>query len=202
MKRLLFLWLASILGYLANIEFSLGWNASHRKQHLRGLHLRAMSVKHMKNVSVGCDFHLRIRGNLELGERCAIGSFTHIWNYAPVLIGDDFLSAGSLTINTGGHDVSTLMPFSQPVRIGNRVWCGVNVTILAGVTIGDDVVIAAGSVVNNSIQSGVIVAGVPARVIKPIERDLENFWRAKWPKSHKQKNEFIGIKNTAHRKLK
>lgn len=139
-----------------------------------------MSVSHGRHVFIGPNFHLRFPGNLALGERCGIGSFARIWNYAPIVIGDDFLSAASLTINSGGHDVSTLAPFSKPVRIGNRVWCGVNVTILAGVTVGDDVVIAAGSLVKDDIQSGVVVAGVPARVIRTIERDLEKFWRPKW----------------------
>lgn len=54
--------------------------------------------------------------------------------------------------------------------IGDRVWCGINVTILFGVKIGNDVIIGAGSVVNKDIEDGAIVVGVPAKKIKSIDR--------------------------------
>jgi acetyltransferase-like isoleucine patch superfamily enzyme len=55
---------------------------------------------------------------------------------------------------------------SQPTRIGDRVWVGANVTILKGVTVGDDAVIGAGSVVTKDVPAGAIVVGVPARVVR------------------------------------
>jgi acetyltransferase-like isoleucine patch superfamily enzyme len=88
------------------------------------------------------------------------------------------MSAPGLVINAGGHDVLTMKATSAPVRIGNRVWCGVNVTILAGVTIGDDVVVAAGAVVTRDVPSGSVVGGVPARLIRSLERDLAAFDRS------------------------
>ncbi len=109
-------------------------------------------------------------GDVRLGERCALGEFTKIFNHAPIIIGDDFLSAPGLSLNSGYHDPVTLKPAGAPISIGNRVWCGVNVTILAGVTIGDDVVIGAGSLVRSDIPSGSIAAGVPAKVIRPLDR--------------------------------
>ena len=60
--------------------------------------------------------------------------------------------------------------------MGNNVWIGANVTILPGVTIGDDTVIGAGSVVNRDIPSGVVAAGNPCRVIRKItEADKEKY---------------------------
>ena len=109
-------------------------------------------------------------GSLILGDRVGLGHNTLLFNYAPIRIGDDFLSAADLIINTGSHDPVTLTPSSHPVTIGNRVWCGNRVTILAGVTIGDDVVIGAGSLVRDDIPPNSIVAGVPARVIRPLNR--------------------------------
>ncbi len=55
------------------------------------------------------------------------------------------------------------------IRVGNDVWIGANVCILPGAEIGDHCVIGAGAVVNSAIPTGSIAAGVPARVIKPLE---------------------------------
>lgn len=59
------------------------------------------------------------------------------------------------------------------ITIGNNVFIGINSIILPGVTVGDNVVIGAGSVVNKDVPSNVVVAGVPARIIKTIEEYKE-----------------------------
>ena len=123
---------------------------------------------------------LRNPGNLVIGNRCSLGYNTKIWNYASITIGDDFISAVGLTINTGGHDVQTMSSMLAPINIGHRVWCGMNVTILAGVTIGNDVVIAAGSVVNKDIPSNTIVAGIPAKPLRRLVRNLDQYDRTDW----------------------
>ena len=56
-----------------------------------------------------------------------------------------------------------------PVKIGNNVWIGAHATILAGVTIGDNAVVAAGAVVTKDVPVNVVVGGVPAKIIKTIE---------------------------------
>jgi acetyltransferase-like isoleucine patch superfamily enzyme len=55
-----------------------------------------------------------------------------------------------------------------PTRIGNNVWCGANVVVTSGVTIGDRCVIGANSVVTTDIPAFSIAAGAPARVIRTI----------------------------------
>ncbi len=61
---------------------------------------------------------------------------------------------------------------AKPVHIGNNCWLGASVTICPGVTIGDDCVIGAGSVVTRDIPKGSFAAGVPCKVIRPItEKD-------------------------------
>lgn len=55
---------------------------------------------------------------------------------------------------------------TKPIKIGNRVWIGANVTILKGVTIGDGSIIAAGSLVNRDIPANSLAGGVPAKVLK------------------------------------
>ena len=62
----------------------------------------------------------------------------------------------------------------KPIVIGKNVWIGANVTILGGVTIGDNSIIAAGAVVNKDIPPDSVAAGVPARVIKSIYDKEDN----------------------------
>ncbi len=56
-----------------------------------------------------------------------------------------------------------------PILVGNNVFIGVNAIILPGVTIGDNCIIGAGSLVTRNVSPGSVVAGIPARVIKPVE---------------------------------
>ena len=58
-----------------------------------------------------------------------------------------------------------------PIKVGNNVWFGGGVTVLPGVTISDNVVVGAGSVVTHDIPTGVIVAGNPAKIIRRIKKD-------------------------------
>lgn len=121
---------------------------------------------------MGRSLQIQKFGDITLGERAALGDGARLVNWAPIEIGDDFLAAEELLINAGSHDPVTLVPRTmRPVRIGKRVWCGTRVTILAGVQIGDDVVIGAGSVVVHDLPSNCVAAGVPARVVRPLERD-------------------------------
>ncbi len=168
----------TVLRHMAELEFRLsspGDGLPWRKRWLR-----IMRVTHGDDLWIGSDVYLRNRGQLHLGNRCAIGSFSRIWNYAPIHIGDDFLSAGGLTLNSATHDPVTLSPIGGEIRIGRRVWCGQNVTILAGIQIGDDVVVGAGSVVCKDLPSGCIAVGVPARKIKDLPRDPDQKIHSPW----------------------
>lgn len=168
------------LGIAAKIEFHI-WADSHRRaQYLRKYQLRLLKIKFGKNIYCGPDVYIRNCGGIEIGERCSLGFSTQIWNYAPIRIGEDFMAASGLTINTGSHDVYTMRSTKNEIQIGDRCWCGLNVTILSGVTIGNDVVIAAGSVVNKNIPDNVIAGGVPVKVIRKLDRDIAEFERSDW----------------------
>jgi len=139
--------------------------------------LRYTGVQFGKELWIGRGFRLVSNENLVLGEKCAIGAFSRIENNGPITIGDDFLAGSGLTIVSGTHDVLTLQPIQSSVVIGNRIWCGVNVTILSGVKIGNDVVLGAGSVVINDIPANTVAVGVPAKVIRKLEREsMDGVW--------------------------
>ena len=124
-------------------------------------------------VSIGRGVDVQFPHNLQLGRRVAIGSYSRLTCWAPVTIGDDFLSSTGLFIDSGSHDPDTLAPTTQAIHIGHRVWCALRVTICAGVTIGDDVVLGAGAVVVHSIPSGVLAVGAPARPVRPLNRTTD-----------------------------
>lgn len=99
---------------------------------------------------------------------------------------DDWTKIGpNVTIATAGHPVLPMLreghalQFNKDVHIGRRVWIGAGAVICPGVTIGDDSVIGAGSVVTRDIPPGVVAVGDPCRVMRAIdeERDRRYFYR-------------------------
>ena len=66
------------------------------------------------------------------------------------------------------------MGIAKPVTIGNDVWIGGNVTILPGVNIGNNVVIAARAVVTKDVPDNSLIGGVPAKIIRQLENDIED----------------------------
>ena len=97
-----------------------------------------------------------------------------ILDIAPVHIGDYCMIGPNTLITTVGHPFSPKdrrekKAYSKPVAIGDDVWIGGNCTILPGVTIGNNVVVAAGAVVTKDVPDNCVVAGVPARIIKRLK---------------------------------
>jgi acetyltransferase-like isoleucine patch superfamily enzyme len=142
--------------------------------------LRLMGVKAIGPVAIAPGTSFLGAGNLHLGRYVSIGAGSRIVSWAAVEIGDDFIASDLLNINSGAHDPLTLKPHNAPIRIGQRVWCGTGVTICAGVEIGDDVVIGAGSIVTKSLPSNCIAYGTPAKVMRPLERGDTRVWSV-WP---------------------
>lgn len=98
-------------------------------------------------------------------------------------IGSYVMFAPNVTITTTGHPVHPMFrdkgaQFSLPVVIKDHVWIGSNVVILPGVTIGENSVIGAGSVVTHDVPDNVVAFGAPCRVVRPItDEDLKYYRR-------------------------
>ena len=96
---------------------------------------------------------------------------------ADIYIGDMTMIAPNVTITTATHPIlpslrEKALQYNVDVHIGKNVWIGAGVIILPGVTIGDNSVIGAGSVVTKDIPANVVAVGVPCKVMRPIgERD-------------------------------
>lgn len=104
---------------------------------------------------------------------------THIY------VGDHTMIGPNVTLATAGHPIlpalrEEVYQFNLPVRIGRNCWLGAGVIVLPGVTIGDNTVVGAGSVVTRDLPCGVVAAGNPCRVLREIgERDRLYYWRDK-----------------------
>ena len=87
-------------------------------------------------------------------------------------IEDDTMISLNCTIATNNHDFYERNIITcKPVHIKRNVWIGVNVTILPGVTIGENAIVGAGAVVTKDVPDNAIVAGCPARVVKYLDPD-------------------------------
>lgn len=119
--------------------------------------------------------------NIEIGENFFANMNFIILDGAKVTIGDNVFIAPNVGIYTAGHpfDVEQRvngLEYAYPVTIGNNVWIGGHVAILPGVTIGDNTVIGAGSIVTKDIPSNVLAVGNPCRVIRVItEEDKKKY---------------------------
>ena len=116
--------------------------------------------------------------NIHVGKQFLANYNVTILDIAPVHIGDYVMIAPNTLITTVNHPIRPSgrrahLGIAKPVTIGNDVWIGSNVTILPGVTIGSNVIVAAGAVVTHDIPDNVLVGGVPAKIIREIENDLE-----------------------------
>ena len=89
----------------------------------------------------------------------------------------------NVTIATAGHPIepglrSRGLQYNMPVHIGKNCWLGAGVIVMPGVTIGDNTVIGAGSIVTRDIPANVVAVGNPCRVMRPVgERDRQYYFR-------------------------
>ena len=124
-----------------------------------------------ESVTVFPPFYSDFGKNITLGERIFINSGCKFQDQGGVVIGDDCLIGHNTVIATLNHDLAPSRRADMhpaPVVIGRNVWIGSNATILPGVTIGDDAVVAAASVVTKDVPEKSVVVGSPARVVRSL----------------------------------
>ena len=127
--------------------------------------------------SFRCDYGV----NIFIGEHFYANFDCVILDVAPVHIGDNVFFAPRVNLYTAGHPIDAgvrneELEFGKPITIGDDVWVGGGVIVNPGVTIGSDVVIGSGSVVTKDIPSHVIAAGNPCRVIRAITDEDKVRW--------------------------
>lgn len=126
-----------------------------------------------ERVSVQANFNCDYGKNIHVGEDFLSNYNLTILDIAPVNIGHNVMVGPNVDIYTVNHPMTAqgrrkYLAQAAPVTIGNDVWIGGKVSIMPGVTIGNNVVIAAGAVVTKDVCDNTLVGGVPAKKIKPL----------------------------------
>lgn len=100
-----------------------------------------------------------------------------------IFVGDSVMFGPNVVVATAGHPIDPelrrkVAQFNVPIRIGSNVWIGAGAILLPGVTIGENSVIGAGSVVTHDIPPNVVAVGNPCRVLREIsDRDREYYYK-------------------------
>ena len=116
-------------------------------------------------------FYTDFGKNIHLGKNVFINSGCCFQDQGGIEIGDGTLIGHQVVIATLNHDLrpqSRADMFPKKVKIGKNVWIGAHATILQGVIIGDNSVVAAGAVVTKDVPTNTVVGGVPAKTIKQL----------------------------------
>lgn len=131
-----------------------------------------------KDVWIGKTFSCDNGKNIFIGDNFTGNFNLTILDIKEVYIGDNIMIGPNTLITTVGHPLTPKgrrehLAQASEIHIGDDVWIGGNATILPGITIGNNVVIGAGAVVTKDIPDNSLAVGVPARVIREIENDVD-----------------------------
>ncbi|KAL7571898.1 hypothetical protein ACA910_006535 [Epithemia clementina (nom. ined.)] len=133
----------------------------------------------VEDAFIDSPFHVDYGYNIKVGIGFYANRGCTILDCNKIVIGDGCLLAPNVVISAAFHPLNAQARASgyqqtAPIQIGNNCWIGANATINPGVVIGDNVVVGAGAVVTRSVPSNVVVAGVPARIIRYISDDHQD----------------------------
>lgn len=142
-------------------------------------------IKYGKNFTTGTGCRIEAykfnekEPKLKIGDNVQINDYVHFSCAESLIIGDDVLIASKVYITDLNHGsysgaeqskpqdiVKERRIYTKPVKIGNNVWIGENVSILSGVEVGENAILGANSVVTKNVPKNCIAVGNPARIIK------------------------------------
>lgn len=139
----------------------------------RGALLRALIPDLGEGVTILSPFYTDYGSNCRIGAGSFLNHGVYLMDGAPITLGRNCFLGPSCGLYTANHPLNAVqraqgLERALPITLGDDVWLGGNVVILPGVTIGSGSVIGAGSVVTHDIPPGVVAAGNPCRVLRPI----------------------------------
>ena len=152
----------------------------------RGKMLKEMFAE----IGEGCYIEPPFHANFG-GRHCHFGNFVYanfnltMVDDTHIYVGDNTMIGPNVTLASAGHPVCPALrkkgyQYNLPVKIGKNCWLGAGVIVLPGVTIGDNTVVGAGSVVTKDLPGGVVAVGNPCRILREIsEKDEIYYYRDK-----------------------
>ncbi len=148
--------------------------------------LKDMLAEVGENCYIEPPFHSNWGGkNVHLGNNVYFNFNATMVDDTHIYIGDYTLLGPNVVIATAGHPIlpelrEKALQYNMPVHIGKNCWLGAGVIVLPGVTIGNNTVIGAGSVVTKDIPANVVAVGNPCKVLREIsEHDKEFYYKDK-----------------------
>ena len=138
--------------------------------------IKKLFRKTKENFSIVSPFWCDYGYNIEVGDNFFANHNMVILDGAKVIFGDNVFIAPNCGFYTAGHPIDSKrrnegLEYAYPIIVGNDVWIGAGVHVMPGVTIGDNVVIGAGSVVVKDIPSNSVAVGNPCKVIRAITEE-------------------------------
>lgn len=135
--------------------------------------IKQLFSKTGKKFNIKSNFYCDYGFNIEIGENFFSNYNLVILDTNKVTFGDNVFIGPNCGFYSASHPIDYKIRnkglcYGKPIKVGNNVWIGGNVDVLTGVTIGDNVVIGAGSVVTKDIPSNVVAVGNPAKIIRKI----------------------------------
>ncbi len=149
-------------------------SAYHTQEKVRALLSELFGYDVPSSLRVFPPFYTDFGKNISVGENVFINACCHFQDHGSVILGDGCQIGHNVVFATLNHGLSPedrKHTYPAPIVLGKNVWVGSNSTILQGVAIGDNAVVAAGAVVTKNVPANVVVGGVPARIIKEITAD-------------------------------
>lgn len=144
-------------------------SAFHTPEEVRGLLSELFGYEVPQSLRVFPPLYSDFGKNIHVGENVFINACCHFHDHGGVTIGDGCQIGHAVvfaTLNHGVEPEKRKYTKPAPIKLGRNVWIGSNSTILPGVTIGDNAIVAAGAVVTKDVPANTVVGGVPARKIK------------------------------------
>ena len=135
--------------------------------------LEKLFQKKIEIMGIEPNFYCDYGFNIYLGKNFYSNHNLVILDTNKVEFGNDVFIGPNCGFYTSGHPLdyekrNKGLEYAKPIKVGNNVWIGGNVCVMPGVTIGDNVVIGAGSVVTKDIPSNVVAVGNPCKVLRKI----------------------------------
>ena len=131
--------------------------------------IKKIFAKTGENILVESSFQCDYGYNISVGENFYMNHNGVILDAAKVEFGDNVFIAPNCGFYTAGHPIDVEqrnkgLEYAKPIKVGDNVWIGGNVVVLPGVTIGNNCVIGAGSVVTKNVPANTVAVGNPAKI--------------------------------------